>query len=162
MSINDLITSLEDLVELHEELVTLSKEKTEIVKEGSIDKLQALLVSEIKLVRKVEKKENIRKKLVDGWYEQHKLPLEEATITDMLERLKVEEEKQSLEHVTIALTKAMTNLKAQEKLNLALINQSMQFVQVSLDLLSPSLKNMNYGNKSSAEAPARSVFDSKA
>jgi len=149
-------------VELHEELFALSKDKTEIVKEGSLDKLQALLVSERKIVRKLEQKEKIRKTLVDEWYEHHQLPLEEATITNMLERLEDEEERNSLEHVTIALTKAMTNLKAQEKLNLALINQSMQFVQVSLDLLSPSLKNMNYGNTSSAEAPARSVFDSKA
>ena len=59
MSIHEIIKSLEDLVEVHEELLALSKEKTEIVKEGSIDKLQALLVTERKLVRKLEKKESL-------------------------------------------------------------------------------------------------------
>lgn len=159
---NEIIKSLEDLVSVHVEILDISKEKTEVIKEGSVEKLQKLLVNERKLVRKVENNEKERKVLVDHWFENRKLSLEDATVTNMLELLDDEEDKNNLEQVTIALTKVITNLKAQEKLNLALISQSMQFVQVSLDLLSPSLKNMNYGNKPNEEEPTRSVFDSKA
>lgn len=159
---NEIIKSLEDLVNVHVEILDISKEKTEVIKEGSVDKLQKLLVTERKLVRKVETNEKDRKLLVDNWFENRKLSLEDATVTNMLELLDDEQDKNNLEQVTIALTKVITNLKAQEKLNLALISQSMQFVQVSLDLLSPSLKNMNYGNKPNEEEPTRSVFDSKA
>lgn len=159
---NEIIKTLESLVSIHEALLVSSKEKTEIVKEGSVEKLQALLVQERKLVRKAEQVEKNRQAHVEAWYQARQLPLEDASVTNMLEQLDNEVDKSSLEQVTIKLTKVITNLKAQEKLNLALINQSMQFVQVSLDLLSPSLKNMNYGNQSNVEAPTRSVFDSKA
>lgn len=159
---NEIIKSLEDLVNVHVEILDISKEKTEVIKEGSVEKLQKLLVNERKLVRKIENNEKERKELVDKWFEDRKLSLEDATVTKMLELLDDEQDKNNLEQVTIALTKVITNLKAQEKLNLALISQSMQFVQVSLDLLSPSLKNMNYGNKPNEEEPTRSVFDSKA
>lgn len=158
----EIIQSLEDLVKLHEELFASAEAKTEIVKEGSVEKLQALLVNERKLVQKVERKEKERQILVEAWYDERQLPIEEATVTNILNQLKNEEDKNALEQVTIKLTNVITNLKAQEKLNLALINQSMQFLQVSLDLLSPSLKNMNYGNNSNEGAPSRSVFDSKA
>lgn len=158
----EIIQSLEDLVRLHEELLASAETKTEIVKDGSVEGLQALLANERKLVRKVERKEKERQTLVEAWYEERQFHAEEATVTNMLEQLEAGEDKSALEQVTAKLTNVITNLKAQEKLNLALINQSMQFLQLSLDLLSPSLKNMNYGNKSDEHAPARSVFDSKA
>ena len=159
---NEIIKSLENLVALHDELLQFSERKTEIIKEGSIEKLQKVIVKERKLVRQVEQAEKERSSLVEVWYVANDFPIEEATVTDMLEKTTDEHEKVALEEVTIKLTKAITNLKANEQLNIALINQSMQFVQVSLDLLSPSLKNLNYGDQSEREEPGRSVFDSKA
>lgn len=159
---NEIIKSLENLVALHDELLQFSERKTEIIKEGSIEKLQKVIVKERKLVRQVEQAEKERSSLVEAWYVANNLPLEEATVTDMLEKTTDKIETAALEEVTIKLTKAITNLKANEQLNMALINQSMQFVQVSLDLLSPSLKNLNYGDQSEGEEPGRSIFDSKA
>lgn len=159
---NEIIKSLENLVAVHEELLLISEQKTVIIKEGSIEKLQKVIVKERKLTRQVEQAEKERSSLVEAWYVANNLPLEEATVTDMLEKTTDKIETAALEEVTIKLTKAITNLKANEQLNMALINQSMQFVQVSLDLLSPSLKNLNYGDQSEGEEPGRSVFDSKA
>ncbi len=159
-----IIQALNELVSLHQELLKLSKQKTEVIKEGEVEKLQSVLVSERKLVRKLEQAETRRMQLVGEWVEKEGLTEEDPTITLILERITNEEERTKLEKVTIELTKAMTDLKAQENLNLALIDQSMQFVQLSLDLLSPSLKNMNYSNnnKPNMESPNRSIFDSKA
>lgn len=164
MSIKDVIGSLEGLVYLHHELLDVSKKKTEVIKEGNVDELQQILVRERKLVRKVEAAEKRRMELVDGWLQTQNFTASDATLTTILEQLTNGNERSALEKVTIELTKAITDLKAQEKLNLALINQSMQFVQVSLDLLSPTLKNMNYtnNNRPNAETPNRSIFDSKA
>ncbi|MHA6252369.1 flagellar protein FlgN [Oceanobacillus sp. CAU 1775] len=159
---NEIINSLEKLVALHEELLLFSEQKTEIIKEGSIEKIQKLIVKERKLIRQVEQAENERREVVKAWYIANNDSVEDASVTDILEKLTDKQEKEALEQVTIKLTKAITNLKANEQLNMALINQSMQFVQVSLDLLSPSLKNLNYGDQSDLEEPGRSVFDSKA
>lgn len=163
MSMNKLIQSLQELHVLHLDLLHVSKEKTETIKEGDTVKLQQILARERKLVRKLEKVENDRVLFVNAWVEENGIK-EEPTITKMLEWIHEEDLKIELEKATIDLTKAMTDLKAQEKLNLALLNQSMQFVQLSLDLLSPSLKNMNYSqsNQTIDTSRSRSIFDTKA
>lgn len=161
---NELRQALTELVGLHRELLNISVEKMEGIKAGNIDSLQPLLTRERKLVRKIEQVEEIRIQLVNDWIKAEEITDAEPTITFILEQMTNETERQELEEVTIDLTKVITELKAQEKLNIALINQSMQFVQMSLDLMSPSLKNMNYSNmdKSDVEQPNRSIFDSKA
>ncbi|PAV31014.1 flagellar protein FlgN [Virgibacillus profundi] len=164
MSVQTIIQSLEKLVNLHMELLEISLQKTEVVKDGSIDKLQAVLLKERKSVRAIEQAEVIRQTEVEEWFSHKQLPKGEATITNMLELITDEQEKITLGNITIKLTQSITKLKQQEQLNQALINQSMQFVQLSLDMMNPSIKNMNYGNKkgSEPEPNKRSVFDSKA
>lgn len=73
-----------------------------------------------------------------------------------------EQSREGLEKTAVALTNVITRLKEQKQLNQALIQQSMQFVELSLDMLSPSIRNMNYGEKKSSGPKGRSVFDSKA
>src|SRR5699024_7877763 len=143
---NELRQALTELVGLHRELLSISVEKMEGIKVGNIDSLQPLLTRERKLVQKIEQVEKIRIQLVNNWIEAEEITDAEPTITFILEQMTNETERLELEEVTIELTKVITELKAQEKLNIALINQSMQFVQMSLDLMSPSLKNMNYSN----------------
>jgi flagellar biosynthesis/type III secretory pathway chaperone len=160
---NELIRLLNELTELHQELLTVSKHKTEAIKAGKTDELQRVLAEERKLSRKLERKESERMEAVNVWLEREGMNVSEPTVTAILEELDDEIGRNRLEGAAIELTNAITELKAQEKLNLALINQSMQFVQMSLDLLSPTLKNMNYSHTNSpAETPNRSIFDSKA
>lgn len=161
-SIKDVNQSLEELMTVHEDLLKVSKRKTEIVKDGSIEKFQTILAEERKYFKILEQAEEKRQKVVEKWYTDQQLSLENMTITNMLEVLTDEEEQQALEHMTIELTKAITQLKQQEQLNQALIQQSMQFVQLSLDILNPTIQTMNYGKNQEDAGSKRSVFDSKA
>ncbi|WP_047980836.1 flagellar protein FlgN [Ornithinibacillus contaminans] len=164
MSVQAIIKKLDKLTGIHQQLVQLSKEKTTVIKEGAVEKLQAVLVKERKYVQQLEQAEESRRTEVEAWFEENKLPLAEATVTTMLQQLTAEEEKEAVEAAAVRLTEAIVELKQQEQLNMALIQQSMQFVQLSIDLLSPTLKSMNYGNKTQSEQSSvgRSVFDSKA
>ncbi|MEC5422861.1 flagellar protein FlgN [Virgibacillus sp. C22-A2] len=163
MSAQSIIQSLEKLVNLHTNLLEFSQEKTEIMKEGSIEKLQSLLVKERKLIRLTEQAEEKRNKEVINWFAINQLPADDTTVTKMLEFLRDESDKTELEKTTTKLTEVITELKQQEQLNQALINQSMQFVQLSIDMLNPSIHSMNYGSKSDESTEVkRSVFDSKA
>ena len=162
MSITAINESLQALTRIHEELLEVSKRKTDIIKEGSIEKLQAILAEERKYIKVLEQAEQKRQKEVEKWYTDQQLPLEEMTITNMLHMLTDKQDQQVLENVTIQLTEAITELKQQEQLNQTLIQQSMQFVQLSLDMLSPTIQNMNYGKSKDREGAKRSVFDSKA
>ncbi|MBP1971172.1 flagellar biosynthesis/type III secretory pathway chaperone [Virgibacillus natechei] len=163
MSVETILEKLQNLVNIHEELVAISKQKTEVVKEGSVENLQALLVKERKQIRVLEKEEKSRQEAVETWLFKNELPSNDVTITRMLEIVSDQKEKQELEQATINLTQIITELKQQEQLNLSLINQSMQFVQLSIDTLQPSITNINYGNKQQdSGAMKRSVFDSQA
>jgi len=162
VSITAINTSLQELTVIHEELLKVSKRKTDIIKEGSTEKIQAILVEERKYIKVLEQAEQKRQIEVEKWYSNRQQPLEEMTITNMLELLTDEQEKQELEEKTIQLTEAITELKHQEQLNQALIQQSMQFVQLSLDMLNPTIQSMNYGKSQDTEGSKRSVFDSKA
>lgn len=162
MSITAINESLQALTKIHEALLEVSQRKTDIIKEGSTEKLQAILAEERKYIKVLEQAEERRQKEVEKWYSDQQLSLEEMTITNMLHMLTDKQDQQLLENITIHLTEAITALKQQEQLNQALIQQSMQFVQLSLDMLSPTIQNMNYGKTKDHEEIKRSVFDSKA
>lgn len=162
LSLQTVIKSLQKLVTLHESLLSISEQKTAAVKEGDMEKLQPLLVKERKHVQALEQAETTRQKEVKHWFDENNVQNEGQTITTMLEKIEDKEQQESLADVTIHLTNAVTNLKRQEQLNRELIQQSLQFVELTLDMMNPSIKNLNYGNKKETESVKRSVFDSKA
>ncbi|WP_340002104.1 flagellar protein FlgN [Oceanobacillus sp. FSL K6-0127] len=162
MSADTIRESLEKLVQIHTDLLAVSEDKTRIVKEGAIENLQKLLVEERKQLRLLEQAENKRQQAVSNWCTLNHIQAEDATITNILKHITLEKEQVKLENAATKLTELITKLKQQEQLNQVLISQSMQFVQVSLDLMSPTLKSMNYGVKNETDVSNRSVFDSKA
>ncbi|QKY69943.1 flagellar protein FlgN [Lentibacillus sp. CBA3610] len=161
MSVEPIIQALEKLIKLHEGLLDSASQKTELIKEGSVDKLQTLLVKEHKYVQALEQAEIKRQKAVEVWLENQGITLSHATITAILEILIDEQAKEDLENTVVKLTNTITQLKQQEQLNRDLIRQSLQFVELSLDMMKPSLSHMNYGAKQTTDSPERSVFDSK-
>lgn len=161
MSTQHIINILKDLVKAQKGLLEISIQKTEEIKAGQVDQLQATLVKERKVLHNIEQIESKRIEAVNQWFVEYSLPLEQATITEMLENLINEHDKNQLEIVATDLTETILKLKQQEQLNQALIQQSMQFVQLSLDLLSPSITNMNYSGKKETNQIKRSMFDSQ-
>ncbi|MFB4167828.1 flagellar protein FlgN [Virgibacillus sp. JSM 102003] len=162
MSVQPIIQAMEKLIGLHESLLEISKQKTAVVKEGSIEKLQPLLLKERKHVQALEQAEVKRQKAVQSWVDEYSPGLEHPTITGILEVMNDKQSKNELEEITITLTETITELKQQEQLNQSLIQQSMQFVELSLNMMKPSIRNMNYGGNKSSDSTERSVFDSKA
>jgi flagellar biosynthesis/type III secretory pathway chaperone len=162
VSVQSIIEKLDNLTKIHHQLIVLSEEKTAVVKKGNVEQLQTILVKERKIIRQLEQAEENRQKEVVAWFLTHGLSPEDATVTNLLNQLNDDSEKEKLEDSAVQLTESIVKLKQQEQLNIALIQQSMQFVQLSIDLMSPSLKNMNYGKDNNQPTMNRSVFDSKA
>lgn len=162
LCVQAILQSLENLVQIHEELLETSKQKTEIVKKGSADKLQKVVITEYKQIQKLERAEAKREKVVEEWAIRHQVEEEDATISYLLEYVADAEEKKSLAKLAIKLTEVITDLKQQEQLNQQLLNQSMQFVQLSLHAIDPTSQHVNYGKEQTHHKEQRSVFDSKA
>lgn len=162
MSLETIGKSLQKLVQLHESLLVISEQKTTAIKADDIGKLQPLLVKERKHVQALEQEETTRQKEVKYWFDEHNLRSENQTITTMLELIKDKEHQAWISDITAQLTMVVTNLKRQEQLNHALIQQSLQFVELSLNMMNPSINKLNYGTKKVADSEKRSVFDSQA
>ncbi|GAA0337033.1 flagellar protein FlgN [Oceanobacillus sp. FSL W7-1293] len=156
-----LIHAMNDLTATHKDLLGLSKRKTEALTNNKLDEFQALLLEEQKLIRQLEKQEQQRQEAAEAWNQEQPDAAASLTITEILDRLDGEEQKMAAD-AAAALTDTMTELKRQEQLNKALLEESMKFVQLSMELVNPSINSMNYGNGSSDKMSNRSLFDSKA
>ncbi|RCW74729.1 flagellar protein FlgN [Saliterribacillus persicus] len=165
MSVQTIVSFLDKLTQLHESLLEISHLKTEKLKAGEIDSLQELIKQEQKHVQAINQVELKRIEAVEGWAKSHQLNPNEMTVSMMIESHVEGTEKDKLEKVTLKLAEVLVTLRAQEELNRQLTEQSLQFVRFSIDMIQPSIKNINYGNtKKSAtdQSTNRSVFDSKA
>jgi len=164
MSIKPILTALDRLVQVHESLFQLSLEKTDLLKSGKIEEIQDILKTELQHIQAIDKLEKKRIEAVEEWAGDQELTDDEKTVTAILEKLTDEKEREQLEEVSTKLAKTLVQLKAQEGLNHNLTEQSMQFVQMNLDLISPTIEQVNYGNKKEQSDPQskRSIFDSKA
>ncbi|RPF54355.1 flagellar protein FlgN [Aquisalibacillus elongatus] len=164
MSIQAITEHLEKLYQLNESLLALSKEKTELVKKSKIDEFNDLLMKERKHAQGIEQVENKRMKLTDDWFQQHAPDAEEQTISELIERIEDESEKERLQTIYEKLIYNLADLKSQEALNRDLIQQSLQFIELSLEMYQPETKNINYDKKQAKQGSKSnsSVFDSKA
>ncbi|GAB3802891.1 flagellar protein FlgN [Virgibacillus kimchii] len=162
MSIEEIIGSVDELIQYHERLLAISEQKTAVIIDGNIEELQKLLVKERKEARLLEQAEEKRQAGVQEWFLRRR-DSREATLTNMLEVIKNPMERDQLGRTTIQLTELITKLKQQEELNQALLNQSMKFVQLTMGMVNPDLKEMNYGKqKQTGPTVQHSVFDSQA
>ena len=164
MSIDHITVVLERLVQVHQSLLQLSLTKTELLKKGAIEEVQRILKNEQKHIQAIDKLEKDRLKAVDQWAAKFGLTDDQKNVTTLLEKVENDRERDQLEQVSTELAKVLVELKAQENLNQELTEQSLQFVQMNLDLLSPTIEQVNYGNKRNQDDPQskRSTFDSKA
>lgn len=157
MSAQTIITVLEKLIKLHKSFNQLADKKTNIIKEGNTDALTALLIEEQKLVKSITQMEKEREQAVQIFMSGKKATIDEvikvanSTEAEELQRLKEE------------LLAEVMKLKEQNELNQQLLITSLQFVNLSLDLLQPQGRNYNY-DKTNEEPPKnmKSMFDSKA
>ncbi|UII55617.1 flagellar protein FlgN [Cytobacillus spongiae] len=161
MSIKDVISNLEKLTMLQKSLVNISMQKTEIIKSEDVEPLNQLIKNEskhIQVIKKIEADLIAISKEVNGMEE------DSPTITDLIHLAEGDEQerllalKQELEETIGALTK-------RNRLNQQLLEQSLQFIQVSMDLLNPTIDSYNYekpNQSSEYEELNRSIFNSKA
>ncbi|WP_079527221.1 flagellar protein FlgN [Halobacillus hunanensis] len=161
MTIDSIIEQMGRLQQLHESLLALSTRKTEILKSNDTEALQDILVQERKHVQGINTVEKQRMARAAAWAESAGFAGEAPTVSEMLEAVEGQE-RVRLKEAYDAFILVLADLKQQEVLNAELTKQSLQFITMSLDMLQPSLTNMNYGTSSQGGEQKRSVFDSKA
>ena len=163
MLVQALLKTMTTLIDLHESLLSVAVEKTTRLKENNIEGFNQLLKIEQKHVQALEQLEKVRMQEAKDLAVSLNLK-DTASVTSILDALPNDNEKQALEEKATRLLVFIVDIKQQEDLNRQLLKQSLQFVQLQMDLLEPSVESLMYGNKKSHDDPTskRSVFDSKA
>ncbi|MEH7225049.1 flagellar protein FlgN [Bacillus sp. JJ1566] len=159
MSAENLVVLLKKILTLHQNLLKLSERKTDILKKGDVDALNELMKEEQKYILAIRQLDNERIVIVDKLLG----PIEDKTLTQCIERT-AEPMRSALMGLHEDLVKVTHDLKVANDLNQQLTHQSLQYVNMSLDMLIPQEQNVNYGNPAGTKEKkqTRSMFDSKA
>jgi flagellar biosynthesis/type III secretory pathway chaperone len=143
---------LERLYKSHEDLLALGERKTEVLKLGDMKALDVLLKEEDLQVKKLQMIEKERM-----------LKFANVTLGDVLEQAE-ESEKEKLLHLQDQLIQTYEALKSRNELNQELLEQSLQYVNMSLSMVQPSSELDIYSkhNVDEYSSDGISLFDSKA
>lgn len=165
MSIEAVLVILDNLEKLHMSLMRLAEEKTELLKSGNMDELDLLMKDEQAHLAAIMQSEAKRQQEVARFLQGQGRPIpKEPTVTDLLEVVPTEE-RQPLVEARDRLLHAIHDLKRQNDLNQKLAYQSLQFVNLSLDMVRPRPEAVTY-SKTEVEGqqiqPNRTTFDSQA
>lgn len=164
ITIQRVIETIEKLTVLHEQLLSISKQKTDKITESDTEGLVKLLTKERQLVQQINQVESKRSELVNQLCKERNIETEDITITRLLENLDNQIEKADLEDEVTKLIEQIVQIRESEQLNNELLQQSMQFVQLNLEMLQPEAQQVSYGNNAQQRQQTsrkRSVFDSK-
>lgn len=151
------------LTSYHEQLLQISIQKTDFIKEANSEELVKVLVKERQLMQQIEQVESEREAFVTKFFVENDIQSEEKTVTKLLTLIDNNEQKQTIEQAVTSLIEQIVLIREREQLNNSLLQHSMQFVQLTLEMIQPDSKNIHYSERAeSKQTPSnRSVFDSK-
>jgi flagellar biosynthesis/type III secretory pathway chaperone len=158
MKAQPLIVILEKLIKLHKSLFQLALEKTEVIKKGDVEALTSLMNNEKRHITAIQAIEKERVKLIATILPQ----LENPTLKECTTQF-AESEQAEIRNLQDQLLSKLSQLKDRNELNQELLEQSLLFVELNLDLLMPN-DITNYSKTNEDETPVSKInlFDSKA
>lgn len=166
MELSTIYTTLEKLEKMHRSLYELAIKKTEIVKANDIEQLDQILKTEQAHIAAIETLEQQRQTQVKEYLHQKNIQSANPTVAQLIEAAQGDALESSLIEIRERLVKLVENLKNQNDLNQKLIFQSLQFVNLSLQMMRPTEQdNVNYSDKEVQGQQAiskKSYFDSQA
>ncbi|MFC7373032.1 flagellar protein FlgN [Fictibacillus iocasae] len=152
MEASNMINLLDHLNEIHKKLITLGQQKTEAINKGDMQKLNSLLKEEDGETKELQNIEVERQQHFAG-----------QTVSDIAEKASGSERERlsSLQH---ELSQNYQSLKEVNELNQQLLQQSLQFVNMSLSTLLPEKEPVTYTKPQGKRygSAGASLFDSKA
>ena len=168
MTVATLITTLDKLERMHRSLLELTTQKTEYIKVGDMEQLDALLKKEQMHVAAIETLELQRQQQVKDYFQVKGIAhTETASISDVIQ-VTEGSEKLALQQLRERLLAVVNELKEKNAFNQKLVLQSLQFVNLTLDMLKPERHQTNTFNYSGDEVRGqgtvgkKSYFDSQA
>lgn len=165
MSIEAILQALHKLTTLHKSLLEIAYTKTEIIKIGDMDRLDQLLKDEQSHIAAISQLELQRQSAVTDYLQAKGIAsVDNPTVAQVIEAAANANDQEQLKKARNELLLVVDQLRHQNDLNQKLTFQSLQFVNLTLDLLKPRPEEINYsnGNQRKTQAKSKTYFDSKA
>lgn len=155
----EIITAMKQLITLNKSLAEIARKKTEIIKVGDIEQFQDLQKNEQKHILAIQKVNRNREQAVTELLPNNESP----TITDCLPHLN-ETNRGKLVKLKDDLVNILGELQQQNDLNQQLIAQSLDFINVNVQMLLPQQQQMNYGPQTDnqQQTETKRLFQSEA
>ncbi|WP_352418280.1 flagellar protein FlgN [Proteiniborus sp.] len=154
---------LEEL-KAYEEMLELTTKKTDIISSGRINDLDNITQMENILILRLGQLEDRREKVANNIEKQFNMK-DNLTIKDILSYIDdADETKQDIEKTTNKLSQVLNSLKEKNDLNSLLIKDTLEYIELNINLLTNASDQGTYNNKVQKEqsSPNVSLFDTKA
>lgn len=166
MPVQTLIVALEKLTELHEELSALADRKREALVRNVVDEVSAIVNRETKLARAVEELLREQAEATSAFFRSKGFqPTRAVTVTELSRMVTDLAQKEALLAARDRLTAVIDVLKKKNDLNQQLIEQSLAFINYSIDLVAGPDDELMYRNPKQQPtygAKRPGYFDSRA
>ncbi|SHH69919.1 FlgN protein [Caloranaerobacter azorensis DSM 13643] len=159
--INDLKDILIEELNLYKHMLELSINKTDIITSGQVRELDKITQKEQALILKAGKLEDIRESIISKI--QDELNLKEVKNISKLVDYLSEDQKKEIEYVKQQLIDVLNRLKERNSLNSTLIKDSLEYINLNVNLLANVLSSNIYSDKVSKDdvVQSKNIFDAK-
>ncbi|MBP1965797.1 flagellar export chaperone FlgN [Paenibacillus aceris] len=165
MSITAIVDLLNEMTELHEELVQFSLGKRNVIMRNDVNELAAIVKKEAKLIKDISDLDQKRVVLVcEYMISRCYQPNPSITLSDFIKIIFKAEEKLQLLDARNNLELKLNELKEANLTNKQLVKLSLNFIDLSLDLLTGSFEQeLIYKNPNQQHGIKRNstMFDSR-
>lgn len=165
MSITAIVELLNEMTELHEELIQLSVNKRNVIMSNEVNELAAIVKKEAKLIKDISNLDQKRVVLVcEYMISRCYQPNTSITLSDLNKLVFKAEDKLQLSDARNKLESKLKELKETNLTNKQLVELSLNFIDLSLDLLTGSFEQeLIYRNPNQQHGTKRNstMFDSK-
>ena len=166
MFVQRLISVLERLDEIHGQLVDLADRKREALIRNEVQEVSAATAKENQLIKTIEELLAEKREATNDFFRSRGFqPVREVTVTELSRLVTDPGEKEALLAARDRLTATAEKLKGKNELNQKLIEQSLGFINYSLDvLIGPDDEPMYHNplNHQKSGMQRTGYFDSKA
>lgn len=166
MSIDDLIQIMEKLNAVYNEMLDIADLKRQAIIDNQVEDLVQIMNRESKGMKWIEQLETQRQEFVSAYLRDRGVKSQlELTMTELSRLVFDQTDKSRLLDIQSRLSETLHKLKLKNELNQQLIMQSLEFIDLSLDLLTGKpAQEATYHPPSKRNVPSGSpgIFDTRA
>ncbi|MBM7700160.1 flagellar protein FlgN [Kurthia huakuii] len=166
MSIEQINTIMAKLNMMHKSLVKLADHKTELITNGDMDGIKNMINDEQSHISAIAQLESQRQQAVLSYLKGRNVaPTAQPTIEQLIALVPTAQEKTQLRQTSEQLLQTVEQLQQANELNQKLLFNSLQVVNMTIDMMRPQQDNFNYGEAQGKRNPAATTagrFNSQA